>query len=114
MPKHIWPKWLRYSVATVAIVVGLLPLIFAPWLAESLGWDRATGSNIGALITMAYCALGGVISIRIIRQQARRELGEEVNRLLYPYRDEEDKGEAVNRCLSGRRAAMAGRSEGGG
>lgn len=92
MPKHIWPKWLRYTTAAAAIIVGLLPLVFAPGLAEAQGWDRSTGSNIGALITLAYFAIVGAISVRIIRQQARREVGQEVNRLLYPYRDEEDKG----------------------
>ncbi|GAA2330133.1 hypothetical protein GCM10009854_01150 [Saccharopolyspora halophila] len=92
MPKHKWPKWLRYTTATVAIIVGLLPLVFAPGLAETQGWDRSRGSNIGALITMAYFAIVGVLSMKIIRQQARREVGQEVNRLLYPYRDEEDKG----------------------
>lgn len=92
MPKHIWPKWLRYTTATVAIIVGLLPLVFAPGFAEAQGWDRSTGSNIGALITMVYFAIVGVVSMKIIRQQARREVGQEVNRLLYPYRDEEDKG----------------------
>ncbi|WP_267898854.1 hypothetical protein [Saccharopolyspora rhizosphaerae] len=41
---------------------------------------------------MAYFVVVGAVSLKIIRQQSRREVGQEVNRLLYPYRDEEDKG----------------------
>lgn len=92
MSKHIWPKWLRYTTAAAVIAVGLLPLFLGPGLAEERGWERATGADIGALVGMVYFAIAGWISLKLLRKQARREVGQEVNRLLYPYRDEEDKG----------------------
>ena len=85
------PQWLRYLIAFICIAVGLVPLVIAPGLAESYGWDRSTGSNVGALITVTWFGLGGWISLKIIRRQEWHKLGGELNRLLEPYRDDDSK-----------------------
>lgn len=81
------PEFLRLVIVLLLCAIGIAPLVIAPGIAESNGLERATGSTVGALITMAWFGLMGWISYKIIRRQARQELGEEVNRLLEPYRD---------------------------
>lgn len=83
------PKPLRYLIATTCIVVGLVPLGIAPGLAESYGWDRETGSHIGAWISITWFVVGGRISLKIIRRRERHQIGVEVNELLAPYRDDD-------------------------
>lgn len=85
-------KFVRLVLLLFLCALAISPVVIAPGIAESYGYDRSTGSSVGALIGMAAFALMGWVSIKIIRKQARREVGQEVNRLLYPYRDEEDKG----------------------
>lgn len=87
------PKWLRYLIAFVCIVAGLVPLVVAPGLAESYGWDRSDGSDMGALITIVWFVLAGWISRRIIRRQERRRLDREFGPILAQYRNDDRKDE---------------------
>lgn len=86
------PRPLRIFLTLLLCLAAASPVFIAPGVAESYGYDRSTGSSVGALLTMVLFAIIGGISVKLLRKQARREVGQEVNRLLYPYRDEEDKG----------------------
>ncbi len=83
------PKSLRYGLAAVVIAVALVPLFVMPGIAESLGWERSTGSTLGAWITIALFLIAGAVSVRIIRHREDRRSRAEVEQMLRPYRDQE-------------------------
>lgn len=85
-------KALRVILVLVLVGVAVSPMFLGPGIAESYGLDRADGSSLGLLVSLPMLLIIGWVSLRILRRQARHEVGQEVNRVLYPYRDEEDKG----------------------
>lgn len=85
------PKWLRYLILALFIVIGFVPILGAPGIAESYGWDREDGSTVGGLVAMAWFGTGWWISYKIIRRQERRRLEREFGPILEQYRNDDRK-----------------------
>lgn len=82
------PVSVRVVIVLIYIAFAISPVVVAPGIAESYGYDRSTGSVIGAIIGMALFGILISVSLNIIRRRARHELGTEMTRLLENHRDE--------------------------
>lgn len=84
------PEFVRVSVVVLgALGTALAPLFLALWLADSYGWERENARSVAFLVTMALFGVWCVVLRKLAQRQARREWGEELDRRLAPYRDED-------------------------
>lgn len=83
------PLWLRAILGVSLILLAAMPGLAGPGIAESYGLSRSTGSTIGGLISLVLFILCYLLGIRMSRYEARREVVQEMDKLLEPYRDDE-------------------------
>lgn len=82
------PKWLRGILGIVLVLIAAVPGIIGPNLADSLGWGRGFGSNVGWIISMVLFVLLFWLGRRIAQQEARREVVTEMDQLLKRHRED--------------------------
>ncbi len=88
MPKWLraLPKWARAIVVITLVLIAAVPGIIGPNLADSLGWGRGFGSNVGWLISVILFGLLFLLFRRMAQQEARYEVGTEMDQLLKRHR----------------------------
>lgn len=82
------PTSVRVSAVVLAVLLtALAPLLVALSLAASHGWDRGNARSVAFLVTMASFGVWHLVLRERALRQARREVGEELDRALPQHRE---------------------------